>query len=104
MITNDVDRFNDIGVFEGGADAKLCSDLLLVLLLRLTVALGPELLYGKYMTTVFVAGLDEADSTTSTGAQNAAPLAILFGNMRLSSLRKGIDGVWTRGCIDTRAA
>lgn len=98
MVTNDVDRLDNVGVFECRADAKFCGDFLLVLLLGLTGALGPKLLYGKYVTTVFVAGLDQADGTTSTGAQDTTPLAILFGNVSLSSLGEGIDDVWTRGC------
>lgn len=102
MVTNDVNRFDDIGVFECGADAKLRGDFLLVLLLGFTNALGSKLLYSKYMTTVFVAGFDQAYSTASTGAQNATPLAIFFGNVSLSSLGQGIDGMWTRGCTVTR--
>ena len=98
MVTNDVDRFDDVGMFECRADAKLCGDFLLVLLLGLTSALWPKLLYGENITTVFVAGLDQADSATSTGAQDTTPLAILFGDVSLSSLREGIDDVWTRGC------
>lgn len=85
MITNNVDRLDDINVFERRADAKLCGDFLLVVLLRLTVALGPELLHGKDMTTVFVAGFDQAYSAPSTRAQHAAPLAILFRNVGLGS-------------------
>lgn len=102
MVTNNVDRFDDIGVLERRADAKFCCDLLLVLLLRLARALGPKLLYGKYMATVFVAGLNKPYSTTCTGAQNATPFSVLLGNMGLGSLGEGINGVLTRGCIGTR--
>lgn len=104
MVTNDIDRFDDVGMFECRADAKLCGDFLLVLLLGLTGALGPKLLYGKYMTAVFVAGLDQTHSTTSTGAQDTTPLAILFSNMSLSSLGQRIDDMWTRGCRVTGIA
>ena len=93
MVTNDVDRLDDIGVLECRTDAKFCGDFLLVLLLRLARALGPELLYGKYMATVFVAGLDQAYGTASTGSQNATPLAVFFGNVSLSGLGEGIDGM-----------
>jgi hypothetical protein len=96
VVTNDVDRFDNVGMFECGADTKLCGDFLLVLLLGLTGALGPELLYGKYMTAVFVAGLDQAHGTTSTGAQDTAPLAIFFGNVSLGGLGQGIDDMWSR--------
>ena len=93
MVTNDVNRFDDIVVFECGADAKLRGDFLLILLLRFAGALGPKLLYGKYMATVFVAGLDQAYGTASTGSQNATPLAVFFGNVSLSGLGEGIDGM-----------
>ena len=104
MVTNDVNRFDDVRVFECGADAKLRGDFLLVLLLRLTSALGPKLLYGKYITTVFAAGFDQAYGTTCTGAQNTTPLAIFFGNVGLGSLGQGINGMWTIGCIGDRTA
>jgi|SRR5712671_3962414 len=104
MIANNVDRFDDIGVFEGRTNAKLRGDFLLVLLFRLTGALGPKLLNGKYMATVLVAGFDKAHCTTSTGTQNATPLAILLGNVSLGSLGKGIDGMWMRRGIQARIA
>jgi hypothetical protein len=99
MVTNDVDRFDNIRVFECRTDAKFCGDFLLVLLLRLPRALGPKLLYGKYMTTVFVAGLYKAYCTTCTRAKDATPFSVLLGNVSLGSLGKGIDGMCTRGCI-----
>jgi hypothetical protein len=102
MVTNNIKRFDDVRVFKCGADAKLGGDFLLVLLLRFTSALGSELLYGEYMATIFAARFDQAYGTTSTGAQNATPLAILFSNVSLSSLGQGIDGMWTRGCTETR--
>ena len=99
MVTNDVDRLDDIGVLECRTDAKFCGDFLLVLLLRLARALGPELLYGKYMATVFVAGLYKAYCTTCTRAKDATPFSVLLGDVSLGSLRKGING--TTGCIET---
>jgi hypothetical protein len=102
MIANDVDRFDDIGMLEGGSDAKFCGDFLLVLPLRLTGALGPKLLYGKDVAAVFVAGFDETYCTASTGTQNATPLAIFLAKVSLGSLGKGIDGMWTRGSVGTR--
>jgi hypothetical protein len=100
MVTNNVDGFDNIGVFECRTNAKFCSDFLLVLLLRLARAFGSKLLYGKYVATVFVAGLNKAYCTTCTGAQNATPFSVLLRNMGLGSLGKGIDGV-TRGCVGT---
>jgi hypothetical protein len=104
MVANNVDRFDNIGVFECRTYAKFRGDFLLVLFLRFARALGPKFLYGKYMTTVFVAGLYEAYCTTCTGAQNATPFSILLGNVGLGSLGKGIDGVLTRGCVETCGA
>jgi hypothetical protein len=86
MVTNNVDRFDDIRVFECRTDAKFCGDFLLVLLLRLARALGPKFLYGKNMTTVFVTGLYKSYCTTCTRAKDAAPLSVLLGNVSLGSL------------------
>jgi hypothetical protein len=101
MVTNNVDRFDNIRVFECRTDAKFCGDFLLILLLRLARALGPKLLYCKYMTTVFVAGLYKAYCTTCTRAKDTTPFPVLLGNVGLGSLGKGIHGMWTRGCIET---
>jgi len=86
MVTNNVDRFDNIRVFECRTDAKFCGDFLLVLLLGLARALGPKLLYGKYVTTVFVAGLYKAYCTTCTRAKDTTPFSVLLGNVRLGSL------------------
>jgi hypothetical protein len=86
VIRDDINGFDDIWVFQGRTNAKLCSDFLLVLLLRLTSAPGPKLFDSKYMTTVLVVGFDEAHRTACTGAQNATPFTILLGEMGLSSL------------------
>jgi len=104
MVTNNVDRFDNIRVFQSRTDTKFCGDFLLVLLLRLARALGPKLLYGKYITTVFAAGLYEAYCTTCTRAKDAAPFSVFLGNVSLGSLGKGINGVWTRWCIATWGA
>jgi hypothetical protein len=101
MVTNNVDRFDNIRVFECRTDAKFCGDFLLVLLLGLARALRPELLYGKYITTVFVAGLYKAYRTTCTRAKDATPFSVLLGNVSLGSLGKGINRMCTRGCIET---
>jgi hypothetical protein len=101
MVTDDVDRFDNIWVFERRTDAKFCGDFLLVLLLRLPRTLGPKLLYGKYMTTVFVAGLYKAYCTTCARAKDATPFSVLLGNVSLGGLGKGINGMCTRGCIET---
>lgn len=101
VVTNDVDRFDNIRVFECRTDAKFCGDFLLVLLLRLTRALGPELLYGKYMTAVFVARLYKPYCTTCARAKDTTPFSVLLGNVSLGSLGKGIYGMWTAGCIQT---
>lgn len=47
VVRDDVDGRDDIRVVKGRTNAELGSDLLLVLLLALTGALGPELLDGK---------------------------------------------------------
>jgi hypothetical protein len=104
MVTNNVDRFDNIEVFECRTNAKFSDDFLLVVLLRFARALGPKFLYGKYTATVLVAGLYEAYCTTCTGAQNATPFSVVLGNVGLGSLGKGIDGVLARGCVETCGA
>jgi hypothetical protein len=101
MVTNNVDRFDDVGVFECRTNAKFRGDFLLVLLLGLSRALGPKLLNGKYMTTVFVAGFYEAHCTTCTGAQDATPFPVLLGYVGLGSPGKRINGLRMRGCTET---
>jgi len=93
MITNDIDGLNDIGVFESRTDTKLCGDLLLVFLLGLTIPFRPEFLDSKDVTTVLVAGLDKAHCTTCARSEYATPFAILFSEMGLGGLGKGVDGV-----------
>ena len=78
VIANDIDGFDDVGVLEGGTDAELCGDLLLVLLLCFTVAFRTKLLDGEDGATVFAAGLDETNGSTCARAEHAAPLAVLL--------------------------
>ena len=93
MIANDIDGLDDIGVFESRTDTKLRGNFLLVFLLGLTIAFWPEFLDGKYVAAVLIASLDEAHRTACTRAEDATPFAILFSEMRLCGLRKGVDGM-----------
>ena len=70
VVGDDIDCFDDVGVLEGGADTKLCGDLLLVFLLSLTVSLWPELLDSIDNATTLVAGLDETDGAAGTTAED----------------------------------
>ena len=89
MVTDNVDSFNNVGMVEGRANAKLGSDLLLVFSLGLADALWPELLDSVDVATGFLATLDEPDSAASTGTKDTTPFAVLFREMNLSCLRKG---------------
>ena len=95
MVANDINSLNDIGVFESRTDTKLCGDLLLVFLLGLTTAFRSKLFDSKDVTTVLAAGLYEAHRTACARAEDAAPFAILFSEMRLGGLRKGVDRICT---------
>lgn len=57
VIANDVNSFDDIGVFQGRADAKLGSDLFLILFFCLSTTLGSELLDGEDIASILAAGL-----------------------------------------------
>ena len=81
VVGHDVDGLDDVRVLEGGADAKLGGDLLLVLPLRLAGALGAELLDGEDVAAVLGARLDEAHGAAGAGAQHPTPLAVLFGEV-----------------------
>lgn len=83
-------------MFEGHADAKLCGDLLLVLLLRLTDALWFELLDGKDASAVLGACFDQADGAAGTTAEDAAPLSVLFCKTGMGSVLEGEEGVRAR--------
>lgn len=83
-------------MLEGHADAKLCGDLLLILLLRLTNALWFELLDGKDASTVLGACFDEADGAAGTAAEDAAPLSVLFCETGMGSVLEGEEGVRAR--------
>jgi hypothetical protein len=93
MIANDIDGLDDIGVFESRTDTKLCGNLLLIFLLGLTTAFRPEFLDSKDVTAVLIAGLDEAHRTACSRSEDATPFAILFSEMRLGGLRKGVDAM-----------
>lgn len=80
-VTDDVDGFDDVGMFESGADTKLCSDLLLILLLCLTGSFGPKLFDGENVTIVF--SLDQADGTAGARPKDATPFAVLLGKVGL---------------------
>lgn len=90
MVKDDINGLDDVWVLEGGADTKFSGDLFLVLLLALSWPLGPELLHGVDGTVVLA--LDETDGAACAAAQDAAPLAVLFGEMRLGSVVEGGDG------------
>ena len=83
-------------MLEGHADAKLCGNLLLILLLRLTDALWFELLDSKDTPAVLVAGFDQADGSAGTAAEDAAPLSVLFGETGMGSVLEGKEGVRAR--------
>ena len=85
-VADDVDGFDDVGMFEGGTDAKLGGDLLLILLLGLTRSFGSKLFDGKNVTVMF--SLDQTDGTASTRSENAAPFAVLLGEVCLCGLGK----------------
>ena len=93
-VTDDVDGFDDVWMFESGTDAKFCGDLLLILLLGLTRSFGPKLLDGKDITTMFP--LDQSDGTSGTRTENSAPLAVLLSEMSLCGLGEGRDRVGGR--------
>ncbi len=90
MVKDDVYSLYDVCVFEGGANAELCSDLFLVLLFCLAVALWPELLDG--VNGAAVLALYEANGAASTAAEDTAPLAVLFGEVGLGCVVEGCDG------------
>ena len=78
MIADDVDGFNDIDVFQAGADTELCSHLLLVFAFRFACATRTELLHSIYCASRLGTTANETDCSTCTGAKYTAPLAILF--------------------------
>jgi len=83
-VTDDVDGFNDVGMFESGADAELGGDLLLILLHGLAGLFEPKLFDGKDGAIVF--SLDQADSATGAGSEGLPPFAILLGKVCLCGL------------------
>jgi hypothetical protein len=96
MIRHYVNGLDDVAVLEGGADAELCGDLLLVFLLGFARPLGSELFDGENGTAVLAGSLDEADGAACARAENATPLAILFGEV-------GLGCAWEREiCLRAR--
>jgi len=78
MIGDDVKGVYDVGVFQGGTDAKLGSNLFLVLFFTLTRTLGSEFLGGIDRTTILGASFYEANGASSASAQDATQFSIFF--------------------------
>lgn len=78
MVRDNIDSLDDVGMFQGGSNTELCSDLLLVLAFRLARPFGSEFLDGEYAAAVLCTGLNQADGPTCTAAKNAAPFTILL--------------------------
>lgn len=97
MVRNDINGLDDIGMFQGGSDAEFGGDLLLILALGFARTLWPELFNSENTSTILVAGLDEAYSSTSTASENTAPFAILFRKMGVSSVLERDDGMASWG-------
>jgi len=85
-IADDVEGFDDVGMFESGTDTKLGGDLLLVILLALTRSFGPELFDGENVSVVF--SFDQPDGTARARPKDPAPFTILLGEVCLCGLGK----------------
>ena len=92
MIAHDVDRFDDIGVLEGGADAEFGSNLFVVLLFCFARAAWTELFDGIDDTAVLGLALYEADGASGSRAQGSTEFAILFGDGCMGGICKGGKG------------
>lgn len=93
MIANDVDGFDDVDVLQAGADTELCTDLFLVLALCFACATGTEFFHSIYCASRLCTATDETDSSSCTGTEYTAPLAILFGKVGIRCRRKGRHGM-----------
>jgi hypothetical protein len=97
MVRDDIDSLDDVGMFQGRANAKLGGNLLLIFTLGLAGALWTELLHCIDTSAILAAGLDETDGTARTTTENTAPFAIFFGQVGLGSVLKGEDGAARSG-------
>jgi hypothetical protein len=103
MIVENVDRLDYIDVFQRDPDAKFGHDLSLIILGVLSGPFRSELLDGIGRPTRLAARLDESDGASRPAAQYAAPLAVLFTHVSLSSLERARLGEMTGsdGCDRT---
>jgi len=85
-IADDVEGFDDVGMFESGTDTKLGSNLLLVVLLTLARSFRPKLFDSEDIAVLF--SLDQPDGTARARPEDPAPFAILLGEVCLCGLRK----------------
>jgi len=85
-IADDVEGFDDVGVFESGTNTKLGGDLLLVLLLALARSFRPKLFDSENIAILF--SFDQPDGTARARPEDPAPFAILLGEVCLCGLRK----------------
>lgn len=95
MIVENVDRLDYIDVFQCDPDAKFGHDLSLIILGVLSGPFRSELLDGIGRPTRLAARLDESDGASRPAAQYAAPLAVLFTHVSLSSLERARLGEMT---------
>jgi hypothetical protein len=91
MVKDDIDGLYDVGVFEGGTDTEFGGDFLLVLLFGLACALRTKLLDGIDVAAVLA--LDKTNGAACATAEDAAPLAVLFGKVGLGCVVEGCDGM-----------
>lgn len=98
MVGHDVDSLDNIGVLQGGSNAKLCGDLFLIFTLSLTRTFRPKLLDSKDATAVLAASLDKTNGSAGTASKNTTPFAVFFGEVCLGSILKRDDGTaWGGG-------
>ena len=83
MITDDIDRLNDIDMFQRRPNTELSSHLLLVLPLRLALPLRSELLDRIDHAAILTRRFDKTDSPTGTGPKHTSPFAILLTQMSM---------------------
>lgn len=84
MIADDVDGLDDIDVLETGANAKLGTDLFLVLTFSFAGATRTELLYSIYCASRLGTASDKTNSAACARAKNTTPFAVLLGDVSVS--------------------
>lgn len=88
MVRYNIDGLDDIGVFQGGTNAELCGDLLLIFSFCLTGTFRAEFLDSEDTSAVLGTSLDQANGPTSTATKNTTPFTILLGEMCVGSILK----------------